>query len=77
MKTKQKKLQEAIKEFNRLYPKKTEKELKPTKEQLKEYPDCKKIISQDEYGNIWHYLTNNGGEFHIFPKTNLLAKYGK
>jgi len=103
MKTKQKKLQEAIKEFKKIYGKKptkaqrqkatqeakkeykkiyittkfkTKKEPKPTKEQLKEYPDCKGIISQHD-GIIYQYISNDGCIYHIQPKTNLLDKYCK
>lgn len=41
---------------------------KPTKKQLKEYPDCKRITNQDEDGTIWGYeTTTDGGFVHMFP----------
>lgn len=46
----------------------------PTKKQLKNHPDCKRVIYQDNDGNIYHYISKDGWEIHQQPRTNSLNR---
>lgn len=39
--------------------------IKPTKKQLKKYPDCKEVIRQDKDGKIFQYLTKENDRITI------------